>query len=143
MEIMDIAKVCHEANKAYCEALGDDSQPTWNDAPVWQVESAVSGIEFRIDNPDAPPSASHDSWLAAKEAEGWKYGEVKDPLKREHPCFVPFDELPPDQQAKDRLFVNIADALIPLLNEPSGDVVESAGSQNNGDAFNGEAELTG
>lgn len=28
-----IAQVAHEINRAYCQAIGDDSQPCWNDAP--------------------------------------------------------------------------------------------------------------
>lgn len=37
-------------------------------------------------------------------AAGWKYGPVKDPERKEHPCFVPYDGLPPEQRAKDYLF---------------------------------------
>ena len=32
----DIARVAHQVNKAYCEALGDTSQPDWENAPDWQ-----------------------------------------------------------------------------------------------------------
>ena len=99
-----IAAVAHEINRAYCAALGDDSQPEWDDAPDWQKDSAVGGVEFHLANPDAGPEASHESWLAQKEADGWTYGEEKDPEAKTHPCFVPFTELPPEQQAKDFLF---------------------------------------
>lgn len=106
-----IAKVCHEANRAYCETIGDNSQPAWEDAPAWQRGSAIKGVEFCITHPDAPPSANHDNWLAVKEAEGWKYGPVKDPEKKEHPCFVPYDQLPVEQQKKDALFRAVVAAL--------------------------------
>ena len=114
MDPRDIARVCHEANRAYCDALGDPSQPgqpAWDEAPDWQVDSAIKGVEFQLANPGASASASHDSWLAQKEREGWKYGRVKNPEKKEHPCMVPYDQLPPEQQAKDRLFVAIVRAL--------------------------------
>jgi len=104
MKIEDIARVAHEMNRAYCQSIGDDSQPEWNDAPEWQKESAIKGVEFHMDNPRASAAASHESWLAEKEADGWKYGEVKDPEKKEHPCFVPFDQLSVEQQAKDFIF---------------------------------------
>lgn len=55
-------------------------------------------------HPDAPPSAFHESWLEEKRATGWKYGPAKDADKREHPCFVPYDELPVEQRAKDHIF---------------------------------------
>jgi len=41
-----IAVVCHEANRAYCSRIGDDSQPPWCDAPEWQKMSAITGVTF-------------------------------------------------------------------------------------------------
>lgn len=107
-----IAKVCHEANRAYCQTIGDDSQPVWESAPQWQRDSAINGVAFTHANPDAPPSASHDSWLAEKKATGWKYGAVKNPEAKEHPCFVSYEQLPPEQRAKDALFQGVARALL-------------------------------
>jgi hypothetical protein len=115
MKIIGIAAVCHEANRALCRSLGDHSQPTWPEAPDWQTQSAITGVEFNLVNPDAPASASHDSWLAEKERDGWKFGEVKDPEKKEHPCYVPYEQLPKEQQAKDHLFKAIVAVLSPLL----------------------------
>lgn len=112
MSVSDIARVCHEANRAYCAALGDTSQLPWEDAPDWQKESAIVGVEFIAANPDAPPSASHESWLAQKKADGWKYGEVKDAEAKTHPCYVPYDELPVEQRAKDYIFGGIARAML-------------------------------
>ena len=106
-----IAKVCHDANKSYCEAIGDNSQPAFENAPEWQRNSAIVGVKFCQDNPDAPPSANHDSWLKQKTEEGWKYGTVKNPETKEHPCFVPYEELPEDQKKKDALFKAIVAAL--------------------------------
>lgn len=107
-----IARVCHEANRAYCATLGDFSQSPWESAPEWQRQSAISGVAFHLNNPDASASASHDNWLRDKERGGWRYGPVKDADRKEHPCLVPFDQLPPEQQAKDRLFRCIVHALI-------------------------------
>lgn len=96
--------MCHAINAAYCQSMGDDSQPTWDDAPDWQRSSAIAGVEMHLANPDATPEQSHESWYKVKEAEGWKYGEVKDMEKKEHPCFLPYEELPDEQKAKDYLF---------------------------------------
>lgn len=104
MQAEQVAKIAHEVNRAYCKAIGDDSQPSWDDAPDWQKQSAVNGVNFHHANPDAGPSASHESWLAEKQAAGWKYGPVKDPDIKEHPCFVPYDDLPLEQRVKDYLF---------------------------------------
>jgi hypothetical protein len=111
----DIARVCHEANRALCAVHGDSSQAAWGDAPDWQRDSAVRGVAFALAHPDAPESALHDAWCADKRSDGWMYGPVKDPARKEHPCLVPFAELPSEQQAKDRLFRAVVGALAPLL----------------------------
>ena len=113
-----IARVCHEVNRAYCAAIGDSSQPAWEDAPEWQRASAVGGVAFTLANPGATPSDSHASWLAQKRADGWGYGPVKDADKKEHPCFVAYDELPPEQRVKDHLFQAVVRALAPLETAP-------------------------
>jgi hypothetical protein len=106
-----IAQVCHEAIRAFCAGLGDGSQPAWQDAPQWQRQSTISGVEFHLANPHATDAATHNKWLLDKEREGWRYGPVKNPDKKEHPCIVPFDQLPPEEQAKDRLFRAVVRAL--------------------------------
>jgi len=107
-----IARVAHEANRAWCAANGDYSQPSWEDAPDWQRDSAMLGVEFHRANPNAGDSASHDSWMAQKVRDGWVYGELKDPdaTPPTHHCMVPFDELPKVQQIKDALFRAIVHA---------------------------------
>lgn len=108
---LSIAIICHQANKAWCENQGDNSQKDWDQAEEWQRQSAVKGVEFRLENPNAPESAQHDAWSKDKIENGWKYGREKDPEKKEHPCLVPFNELPEFQQKKDKLFCAIVDAL--------------------------------
>lgn len=99
-----IARACHNINAEYCKAMGDNSQPRWCDAPDWQKESAYKGVKMYLDNPTAGPEQSHESWMEEKERDGWKYGPVKDPENKTHPCMVPFDQLPREQQAKDYIF---------------------------------------
>jgi len=106
-----IAKVCHQANKAFCEANSDFSQKDWEEAPKWQQESALSGVKYRLSVPDAPPSSQHEAWMQDKIKEGWVYGEVKDAEAKTHPCLVPYDQLPEFQRKKDALFQSIVDAL--------------------------------
>lgn len=101
-----IAEVCHEANKAYCESLGDDSQVPWAEAPQWQKDSALVGVNLHMDN-DVGPEASHISWMKQKINDGWKYGKTKNPEKFTHPCLVDFNKLPKEQQAKDFIFRSI------------------------------------
>jgi hypothetical protein len=109
--IEQIAKVCHQVNRAYCLSLGDTSQPYWDDAPDWQKSSACNGVLFHILNPDAGPVIAHEAWLEEKTSTGWKYGPVKDAEKKEHPCLVTYYELPREQQTKDALFIAVVKAM--------------------------------
>lgn len=104
VRILNIAMACHEVNRAYCQALGDYSQPAWADAPQWQRDSAVLGVRLHLSNPDAGPQASHESWMEQKLADGWVFGGKKDPEAKTHPCICAFDQLPREQQAKDFIF---------------------------------------
>jgi hypothetical protein len=108
-----IAIMCHEANRTYCNVvMNDQSQKEWSDAPMWQRDSARTGVRAHLATPGGlDPRAAHESWLAQKVAEGWVYGPVKDAEKKQHPCCVAYDELPPDQQRKDKLFGAIVEAM--------------------------------
>lgn len=103
------ARAAHEVNRAYCLALGDISQPSWEGAPEWQKSSARNGVAGALAG--NTPEQSHESWLEEKRITGWKYGPVKDPAAKEHPCFVPYALLPPAQRAKDALFVTVVRAM--------------------------------
>lgn len=111
----DVAKICHNANKALCEINGDDSQVDWEQATDWQKQSAIAGVEYRIQNPDSTPADQHNAWCNDKYAAGWAYGPVKDADKKEHPCLVHYDELPAFQQSKDYLFRAIVDSMNPFI----------------------------
>lgn len=108
-----IARVCHEANRAYCEAMQDYSQIEWDMAPEWQRKSVINGVIFHLHNPDASPAESHESWLKEKQYGGWQYGPVKDVEKKEHPCMLPYEQLPIEQRVKDYIFTAIVRAMQP------------------------------
>lgn len=110
MNIDAIARVAHEVNRAYCEALGDTSQPAWEDAPEWQRSSARMGVDLHM-NGDFGPEMSHISWVKQKLEDGWVYGPVKNAEAKTHPCLVPYYQLPREQQAKDYIFRAVVHAL--------------------------------
>ena len=117
----DIARVCHEVNRAYCEVLGDFTQLSWKEAPKWQKDSAMQGVALHLDR-NCGPETSHENWMAQKLADGWKYGAVKNHEIKEHPCIVPFSELPREQQAKDFIFRAIVHSLCEYLEPPEVDL---------------------
>jgi hypothetical protein len=109
--VLVIARTCHEVNRAYCSSLGDNSQPAWADAPAWQRESAIAGVEAALADATRTPAQSHEGWSAQKVADGWVYGPVKDPAAKTHPCLVPYADLPESQKTKDALFLSVVNAL--------------------------------
>lgn len=114
MKIADIAFVVHELSRTYCRAIGDNSQPPYESAPEWQKKSAEEGVLAILSGKVKGPGDSHSSWLEVKLKDGWTYGETKDPEKKRHPCMVPFDALPFEQQMKDHLFFNTVTKLLEM-----------------------------
>ena len=110
-KVEQIAIMCHQVNKTWCELNGDLSQKDWNHAEQWQRDSAIKGVEFRVNNPTSGHDAQHNSWMKEKIDNGWVYGEEKDAEAKTHPCIVKFEELPEFQQKKDALFCAIVDTL--------------------------------
>ena len=115
MNIELIVQVAHQTNKAYCESIGDYSQKEYTNASDWQRASAINGVRFYIQNPNAGPAELHENWLSEKKANGWKFGEVKDAAKKEHPRFMPYNELSIEQTVKDNLFISVVNTMKVLL----------------------------
>jgi hypothetical protein len=106
-----VARVCHEANKALQYIHGDPcpSQP-WNCESPDIRESAIEGV--RAARRGCTPRELWQEWKAGKAAQGWVYGPEKDPAKKTHPCLVPeYEDLPREQRDKDQLFLMIVTAL--------------------------------
>lgn len=45
--------------------------------------------------------AEHDRWWQERRQAGWTYGPVRDDKRKQRPSMVPWEQLPPDEQAKD------------------------------------------
>lgn len=99
----EIAMVTHQANQALREILGEEgANPSWEESTEEQRESVTQGVIGILEGNTA--EQSHQSWLDFKQAHGWTYGKVKDEATKTHPCFLPYEELPPEQKLKDHLF---------------------------------------
>lgn len=118
-----VARIVHEANRAYCTTLGDTSQPAWDEAPEWQRMSAINGVYFALEYKRTPQEL-HENWMREKTIEGWKYGVKKDAFEKTHPCMVPYDQLPEPQQRKDKLFLAIVDTFRQVTPKASASVKE-------------------
>ena len=111
VEVDRIARVCHEAMRAYKIARGEETLPGWDDAPDWQRQSTLEGVRFRLQNPHASPGAQHEQWAEEKRSKGWRFGQVKDAHAKTHPMLVPFEALPEQERRKDALVQAVVDAL--------------------------------
>lgn len=45
---------------------------------------------------------AHENWARQRISEGWQYGEQRDDGKKEHPCLVPYEQLPESEKVYDR-----------------------------------------
>ncbi|MCH5229341.1 MAG: Ryanodine receptor Ryr [Muribaculaceae bacterium] len=44
----------------------------------------------------------HENWAKNRLDEGWKYGPERNDKKMEHPCLVPYEDLPESEKRYDR-----------------------------------------
>lgn len=45
---------------------------------------------------------AHDVWARERMKQGWTYGNTRNDTKKEHPCLVPYEELPESEKDYDR-----------------------------------------
>ena len=67
----EIAKLCHEVNRVYCQSIDDYSQPSWDDASDGQKDSAIDGVKSLIKNPSFTAQQMHENWIRHKTANKW------------------------------------------------------------------------
>lgn len=110
------ARAAHEANRAYCLALGDVSLPSWEDAPPEQRDSVRAGVQNVARG--FGPRESHNAWWQRKHAEGWTFDVRKDSTTKTHPNLVPYDDLPREEKMKDSIFVAVVSVILTALDHP-------------------------
>jgi DNA-directed RNA polymerase subunit F len=112
VEIHDVARLCHEANREYCKLIGDPVAPRWDHSDQDRV---IAGVEFVLAHPEATPKDVHDEWLRFMRSNGWSYGPTKDLLSKQHPAMTSFEQQPPAQRIKDRMFIALVNTMAPLF----------------------------
>jgi len=67
---------------------------------------------------------THDNWLKQRVADGWRHGQSRNDMLKEHPCIVPYDELPESEKEYDRkISLGVIQAMLALgyhIESPSG-----------------------
>lgn len=103
MTVIDIARVCHEANRSLQITFGEDViSQSWEDTPEEIRQSAINGVEAALAGISS--QTLHEAWMEDKRAAGWTWGPHKSFVDKTHPCMVDYDELPESQRIKDVLF---------------------------------------
>lgn len=110
VQIDGVARICHEANSAYCLLVGDPALLHWDALEESYRESSRTGV--RAAHAGNTPAQLHASWMKERLAQGWTLGALDRELKR-HPNLVPYPQLPPAQRTKDALFLAIVDTVLP------------------------------
>lgn len=121
------AAIAYDAVKAYNVYVEEEFSiiVSWEAASVKErqffrnlVRAILSGVE---------PQQLHEQWRVDFFSRGWKVGPVEDPLKKENPHLVPYDQLPKGRQQVDNLIVAIVKAFeqpqpepLPCLIPPPG-----------------------
>lgn len=101
--IEEIARVVHEANRALQAVHGDPCpSPPWDAEQDFVRQGTMNGVILAAAGDG--PRELHEAWYARYREDGWTYGEQKDWAEKTHPCLVPYDELPPEQQDKNEMF---------------------------------------
>jgi class 3 adenylate cyclase len=64
--------------------------------------STVEVSEDLINLVEQLAEITHDNWVRQRLADGWTHGKRRDDLLKEHPCIVPYDDLPESEKEYDR-----------------------------------------
>ena len=112
-KIQACAQAAHDANRAYCQVIGDHKQVPWDQAAPWQRAACIKGVTGVLKG--NTPEQSHEAWVKDQKAGGWKHGPVKDAYRKEHPCILPYKQLPAEQRAKDSLYIAVVSAMAAAL----------------------------
>lgn len=88
----------------YSYMLGSRNRVPLN-LDVDHYSSQRDGVTFLDMKLNATPEDNHDHWMKYKKMYGWKHGDILDSEKKEHPCMVPFSDLPSFEKYKDELAI--------------------------------------
>lgn len=109
-----IARVVHEANRAYNVMLGDPAPDApWDAIETWHRRSIIHRVIMFIKG--YTPQEIHLEWVTEMKKRGWVLGEAKDPAATPptHPCLKEWILCPEAQQKKEILAYSIVRSLIP------------------------------
>lgn len=115
MNLLQLAKLCHSAINDFKFLIMKEYPIFWDDAEQWMVDDTIGSIEMIVSSDNPTYDMLHNHWMDMKVSAGWSFGEVTDRPNKIHNCIIPFDELSPEEQAKDKLFVELVLTYKPFI----------------------------
>lgn len=79
----------------------EESATTYESAPIDTSEVELSEDLAQLTEDLA--RHVHEVWARQRIEDGWQYGPQRDDAQKEHPCLVPYEELPESEKEYDRL----------------------------------------
>lgn len=98
-QLSDFLKAWHESRNYLVRVLRsvDDYEPhplNLDDVPLTDDMQELQ---------EAIAENAHEVWAAARKAEGWTYGSVRNDALKQHPDLIPYSALPDSEKEYDRL----------------------------------------
>ena len=106
-EHLKAARIVHAANNSLRFHFGDPANPVWDELDEESKHRALVGVAKVAESPDITPQQCHAMWVESMAADGYRYGDNIDYVRKEHPNMVPYSQLPEPQKLKDLLFISI------------------------------------
>lgn len=79
MKVIAIAALTHAMCAAYMRSIGETRVMLRGKiSSQAERQSFIANVELHLVNPNLTQEERHNNWLAAKEKDGWVYGEIKD-----------------------------------------------------------------
>jgi RyR domain-containing protein len=105
-----IARVCHEANRALQNELGEPcpSEP-WDTLPLTVRASLIRAVAAVV--PGRTPEEQHNLWMRDRIDAGWVHGPVRNEAAKEHPCLVDYEHVSMGDRLKDMVFLSLVGVL--------------------------------
>ena len=103
-KVLLLSKLCYETIRGYGKSIGEEYLLNWEEAPDSIKEFTVYKVLENLSNDDISVEKTHQSWCDFMIKEGWKFGQILDYDKKEHPNLVDYDDLKTNQKSKYHIF---------------------------------------
>lgn len=105
--LVDIAQECHNKNNELMMMNGEEQNGNWDSLDRHTKFINLKSVIKALENPDLTAKDMHDEWMNNKIADGWKFGDVKDPELKTHPLIIDYDLMKDVDKMKDQIFIDV------------------------------------